>query len=69
MKYKCIRGYLFDGKPVAPGDVVELDERTAAALVYYNKLVPFSGSIETRDPVVEHRDPVVSRPGRKPRGR
>lgn len=71
MKYQCIRGYRHEGRPVSPGDVVDLDPRTAAPLLFYGKVVPLPANedvIETRDPVVQHRDPVVKRPGRKPRG-
>lgn len=67
MKYQCIKGYRYNGEPVSPGDVVDMEPAEAAIYVFYKKLVPCQGGVEVRDPVIEHRDPVIKRAGRKPR--
>ncbi len=82
MRIKLLRGCIVPGHPdVAPGDVFEISPDIANRLIALRKAEPVnepiaeasSASIETREPVAEARDPLVSMPTadliRKPRGR
>jgi hypothetical protein len=49
------------GRSLAEGEQYELDDRDAIILVQMGK----AGIVETREPVAEHRDPVVRRGTRR----
>lgn len=72
MKYKCIRGVVTSGGPVAIGAVIELADYEAKVLMAQGKFIPYSEPEQVRvaaAPAFETREPVTTnRRGRKPRG-
>jgi hypothetical protein len=71
MAFLCIKGVVTSKGVVNAGDVIdELPEFEARVLIAQGKLVKEEearAQIVTRDPVIEHRDPVVARPRGRPR--
>lgn len=68
MQYKCVRGVVTSQGPLNAGDIVTLPASEALVLLADNKLEIYEEVRVAEPPVVENRDPVISR-GPKRNGR
>jgi hypothetical protein len=68
MQYKCVRGVVTSQGPLNAGDIVTLPASEALVLLADNKLEIYEEVRVAEAPVVENRDPVISR-GPKRNGR
>jgi hypothetical protein len=68
MQYKCVRGVVTSQGPLNAGDIVTLPASEALVLLADNKLEIYEEIRVAEPPVVENRDPVISR-GSKRNGR
>jgi hypothetical protein len=76
MKVRIIRTCGIAGKHVEAGTILELDTLTAVGLITIRRAeavktvdIPLPANVETREPEIQQRDPVVEKPkrGRPPK--